>query len=154
MANPYSSGRRWYQWDNSYVRMWLNSTFKSAAFTKEERAAIIQTEVKNINSEGFVNERSDHWGNNTKDDIFILSYQETQEYLTGINGIQATTTTYAKSQTNDPGYYWLRSPDYGFNKGTGVVFPSGQFGYVNPSSSVGVRPAMWVDIDAAIEAIY
>jgi len=81
--NGYNSNRTWYKWDNSYVRTWLNGTFKSAAFMKEERSAIIQTEVKNTNSEGFANESSDHWGNNTKDDIFILSYRETQEYLTG-----------------------------------------------------------------------
>lgn len=79
------------------LRSWLNETFLYSAFSEKERKnLILQAEVYNSenNSEGI------NGGNNTKDRIFILSYDEAGKYG------NRKTTYFDGSE----GTYWLRTP--------------------------------------------
>ena len=60
-------------WADSSLRSWLNDDFFNNAFTEEERAAVIQTEIQNNN---FDLTQTDY--ETTNDYVYLPSYQEMQ----------------------------------------------------------------------------
>ena len=62
-ANGAPSGTYAYSYEHSSVRMWLNNSFYTTAFDKDEQAAIITTEI-----------------NDYSDKIFLPSYKEMQDF--------------------------------------------------------------------------
>jgi len=70
--NPKHDGEM--TWETSLIRKWLNSTFLNEAFSSTEQNIIVTTTVKNdllFRESG---------GRNTKDKIFLLSYEEVIQY--------------------------------------------------------------------------
>jgi hypothetical protein len=147
-------------WENSATRTWLNSTFLEDAFTAEEQAAIQITTVPNDSSQG--NSKWDSvGGNNTQDQVFLLSYQEAKTYFKRIYERKCLPTEYALAQGaftdpyekingNPAGIWWLRSPGR-TQKDAAHVSSTGScnsYSSVSFMDSYMIRPAMWVSLEA------
>ena len=165
-AQSYNKVQSSVTWETCTLRTWLNSTFMNKAFAKEEQKAILTTTVDNSSSQGYSG-WSTSGGNNTKDQIFLLSYAEANKYF-GVTYSDSNTkarvkpTAYADKQGaftsssyktadgDSAGWWWLRSP--GDNQySAAYVFYDG-----SPSSSsvdcddICVRPALWVNLESGI----
>ncbi len=76
-AKPYNAEEGDATWEKCSLRSWLNGEFLQSAFSADEQTAILTTAVDNSNSQGLHNSRWDEdGGNNTQDQIFLLSYAE------------------------------------------------------------------------------
>ncbi len=66
-------------WENCTLRSWLNGEFYNTAFSEEEQAAIVNTNV--------INEDNSYWGwdmeggNDTEDKVWLLSLEEIERYF-------------------------------------------------------------------------
>ena len=164
-VQPYNTKYGSVTWETSSLRDWLNTTFLNGAFTAEEQKAIRTTYVDNGKAQG-----CDLWntdgGNNTQDNIFLLSYAEAKKYFDiatpGIDGPEKARiqpTKYAADQGayvseefktadgKDATRWWLRSP--GCNQlDAACVHSRGCVGeQMCSNKDTCVRPAMWVDLN-------
>ncbi len=166
-TQPYNEDSSDITWEACALRKWLNSDFMNRAFTAEEQAAILKTEVDNTRSQGY-SEWDANGGKNTEDKIFLLSYAEVSRYFGVVYGRSGNTasrvspTGYAKKQganaypayktieAEDAGWWWLRSP--GYHQGSAArVGADGSLGGFDVYESKGcVRPALWVDLGSGI----
>ena len=155
-CQPYNTERTNVTWETCSLRSWLNSTFLNAAFTADEQKAIQKTSVDNSKSQGNSN-WSTSGGNNTTDQIFLLSYAEAGKYFASNSDRICKPTAYAKAQgvyTNDSGncWWWLRSPGCTQDSAANVYYKNGSLG--DPCSvSFGndaVRPAFWINLESDI----
>lgn len=145
---PYNNSLKETTWDNSDIRTWLNEEFYNMAFTDAEKNAIISTNNKaQINP----NHKDTPIGKDTKDNVFLLSYDEIVYYFPNKENRLLTPTNYAIMQgcyTNSDGNvaWWTRSvgisetsPEY--------LASAGDFGnrehQVN-ENIIGTRPAVWI----------
>lgn len=139
-VKPYNSSYTSITWEKSTIRSWLNGygasennsgtdyssdNFIDTAFSNEEQGAIAQTFVYNATqSDGSSNPNpsySTSGGNNTTDNIFLLSIEEANNssyFPNGNDSRKSTNTAYVASHSGMYGvgvadYWWLRSPgDY------------------------------------------
>lgn len=126
------------RWDSCSLRTWLNGSFYSDAFTDEQRSAIITTQV------GDYDNRMGGSSNYTQDKIFCLSVKEVGKYTPLVG------TFY---DSGNPMTWWLRTEaetDMN-NMGKYASFVTAQ-GFVKTEGfhnyqEIGVRPAMWIDLD-------
>lgn len=134
-------------WENSDLRSWLNSTFVDAAFTEEEKGAIMFTRNEADSATHFSNA-----GNDTEDRVFVLSAAEAEklkdkDLLTAV----ATESAIRNGAANVDGYawYWLRSSGSD-NRHAATISTKGFINANgNKANSQGgaVRPAVWVDAE-------
>ncbi len=153
-CQAYNSEKLEISWVSSSLRSWLNDTFYQAAFTSDEQAAILLTNVSNAEAEG-----NPEWtafpSADTKDRLFLLSYQEAAAYFPNANERKVFGTEYARAQgakflgittiAFGETDWWLRS------SGTVQTDASfiGVFGDLNTkavSDKIGIRPALWLDL--------
>ena len=154
-------------WETCTLRTWLNDTFMNKAFTAAEQKAILTTTVDNSNSQGYSG-WSTSGGNNTKDQIFLLSYAEENKYF-GVTYSDSNSTkarvkptayaeklgayTSSSNKTADgdnAGWWWLRSPGY-FQISAACVRYDGSLDYNGAGFGDGcVRPALWVNLESGI----
>lgn len=134
-------------WKISTLRNWLNSTFYSAAFSKQERSAILR---KKISTSGQTDSK-------TKDKLFLLSAEDVWNEDYGFyddTARQCENTEYAEMQgayTNDMGSgdWWLRS-SYSEEDCLDYIKTNGEVTWHSSYSDMmkmGVRPAMYIDLD-------
>lgn len=157
-------------WEQSDIRRWLNGSFMDTAFTGEEQSAILKTEVDNSQAEGYSTDPESLpsflrtevnndmiGGNNTEDQVFLLSYKEAfEDYFSSDEERICMPTAYAVQNgayTNDDSgacTWWLRSPDY-YRGIASYVDDEGSIssGYVFPESYC-IRPALWVNLESGI----
>lgn len=93
-------------------------------------------------------------GVTTYDKVFLLSLTEADSYFSLLEGGKAKATAYAMDSelwTSSENYavWWLRSPGYTSYaaadvNGNGAVT---EYGNVVCSTTLGVRPALWVKIE-------
>ena len=138
-------------WDTSSLRVWLNDTFYSAAFSEQEQARIVSTEVTpDANLEASENDN----GLAVQDKIFFLSSKQAEKYFSDDASRQCQATTYAQNagvMTDAEGNcsWWLRTMGHGFRAACyvandGVLTNDGRgVDYVLN----GVRPAMWITVE-------
>ncbi len=155
-CKPYNAQYKEITWETSSLRAWLNGEFLNAAFTPQEKSAILTRNIKNIANpyEGTFG------GRITKDKVHLLSIREAEGF--GSDEMRrARYTSYAKARGTDDFYelgytnWYLRSPgshdEYLLNKSS-----SGAAAYVDYYGAVstrgvecddpgGVRPAIFVD---------
>jgi len=135
-------------WEDSAIRKWLNGPFMSAFSTKEQ-TAILTTDVDNSSRQG-----NRTWntkdGKSTKDKVFLLSYAEANKYLSEKERV-CESTPYAepKEEQNWKGYWWLRSPGRTLKEAC-VVNRNGKFFYMFNHMQIGIRPALWIDLNSEI----
>ena len=163
-AKPYNTGKTSVVWKSCSLRKWLNEEFLNAAFTVEEQAVVLLTDVDNSRNQSALFWASDS-GLNTQDKVFLLSCAEVAQYLGASWGDihnfspRVSPTAYARAQgafagntmTSEgsaAGWWWLRSPGYHQNEAARVS-RDGSLGTVEVNNSRGsVRPALWVSLDA------
>ena len=161
-------------WEKCSLRAWLNSDFINAAFNTKEQSAILITEVDN--DQTYVDEgRKTDGGNNTQDQVFLLSYIEANRYFgvkyyvsDSVNDRENITsrvapTAYAIARgawTNDnkrtkddmpAACWWLRSPGE-YQDSASHVNANGSL-YINfpvNYNNLVIRPAFWLDLTVDI----
>lgn len=136
-------------WEESAVREWLNGDFLEKAFGDEEKKIIQITKV--INNDNF--QYGTEGGNDTSDKIFLLSYEEVNEYFVSAEDRTCQPTEYALEKRgsftlNGNGDWWLRT--IGFKEQCQMHVDS-EGGYENNhvggSFKFYIRPAIWVTHD-------
>lgn len=154
-------------WEKCTLRAWLNGEFLNKAFSATEQSAILMTKVDNSKSQGYSEWNTDG-GNNTEDQIFLLSYAEANKYLGVIyndsNNLKSRVapTAYALARgawTSDSnntedgaaaGWWWLRSPGYNSDRAANV-FTDGSLLDRQVYLNYGVvRPAFWLNLESDI----
>ena len=165
-------------WERSTMRSWLNGydashntggdsgidytsdNFIGTAFSAKEQAAIADTEV--FNDDNPTN--GTEGGNNTTDQIFLLSIAEAQNssYFADNSSRIATNTAYVagggklgSSYMNGVGeadYWWLRSPGDNDNLAAAVYGVGGvsSFGGIVDDGYYAVRPAFNLDLTSVL----
>lgn len=148
----YCSSRDAAVWETSNIRSWLNDRFLETAFTPEEQAGILVTQVDNSRKQGYVHYEGDG-GPDTEDRLFLLSYAEAWKYFPQ-NSDRACKPTKAavkrgafKSTTSGNCPWWLRSPGYMENYVAAVDVDGNRGGNVK-YGAMAVRPAMWISRNA------
>ncbi|GHU60168.1 hypothetical protein FACS1894171_0520 [Clostridia bacterium] len=64
-------------WENSSIRKWLNNEFYNTAFSAQQKAFILETDLENKANA----EYNTGGGANTKDKVFLLSVDEATKYF-------------------------------------------------------------------------
>ncbi len=161
---PYNTEKKDITWEKSTIREWLNSEFLQSAFSAEERDAILITDVDNSMSQGYKSWKL-NGGNNTQDQVFLLSYAEANLYLNvtfdGEDNAKAHAyeTVYAFAQNRSPdkynsetavGFWWLRSPG-DKQQCEALVNSYGKLDFLYADyDDVSVRPALWINVESDI----
>ena len=137
-------------WRTSTLRRWLNSSFLNEAFSTEEIARISKVSVPADKNPGYDIDP----GEDTEDQVFLLSIPEVLRYLPSEEERQCWPSDYAVArgcaveEENGTCWWWLRSP--GRNKShAAYVFRSGAIsenGHHVDQGDVAVRPALWLDL--------
>ncbi len=153
---PYNKEYKDITWENCTLRSWLNNDFYNTAFSEDEKKAIVQTNVTADKNPQY----STNPGNNTKDNVFLLSISEAEKYFTNNDARRCVPTEYAKAKgayTSDQFpvggkatcCWWLRSP--GFNQDTAAcVSDVGSVYYYGYNAHIAyycVRPALWINLE-------
>lgn len=148
-------------WEDCFLRKWLNSEFIKSAFTAKERKYIQKKKIINENNLYY----GTSGGNNTVDKIFLLSQTEIGNTLYGFSyaydldskARQCKATKYAiKNNCYVDEYgrcdWWLRTPGqvWQCNNAMRVEQYGGYSfdGYAAFGRSIGVRPALVIDLSS------
>ena len=132
-------------WGTCTLREWLNNDFINAAFSEDEKVMIPTITVSKYST-----------GNAIKDQVFLLSIKEANEYFSSDSARQCKPTAYAVANgayaDNSTGNcrWWLLSPSYIMNYAA-LVYSGGDVderGDYVLSDDIAVRPAMWIDLNA------
>lgn len=163
-AMPYNTQKATITWEECSLRHWLNSDFLNTAFTEEDQAAILLTNVDNSAEQGY-SEWSTTGGKNTQDKIFLLSYAEARQYFNisehmniqsrieptafAVKNGASTALAYRTEDDKASGWWWLRSPGYAQNRAAYVEGDGSLSNFVGmDDDSACVRPVLWIDLDA------
>ena len=157
---PYNEKSADVTWETCSLRNWLNGSFYESAFDEEDKGYIVNTNVTADKNPEYGTKP----GNDTKDNVFLLSISEFEKYFASVKGIMCEGTEYARSkETNNPAQYfiwWLRTPGKSQDYASQVVYYGANGNPVaNGGVSVdctkgcspdehcgGVRPVMWVEL--------
>ena len=156
-VQKYNNSKKDVTWATCSLRSWLNNSFISAAFSGEEKDAIVLTDVSNQPSDG--KPEYSLYGSNTQDRVFLLSYYEVKKYFPTDSDRQLENTTYTRTHGAEFGFpfkhggahcFWFtRSP--GGSADQVVIVNEG--GSLNECKSVddgamATRPALWLNTDS------
>lgn len=140
-------------WESCSLRKWMNGTFLNNAFSAEEQAQIQSTTVSADKNPFF---DSINPGNATTDKVFLLSITEAEKYFSFAKDRKCIPTAYAiahgayvHAKNEGTCRWWLRSPG-GTQNNAAYVFvdgSSGCFGSYVEYDAIGVRPALWLDLN-------
>ena len=140
---PYNNKTEKVNWETCFLRKWLNGEFYEETFNDSEKAQILTTVNTNPGNPDY----KVAGGNDTQDNVFLLSVDEAEQYFSSDDARKAT---YRKNPDNE-GYWWLRSAGYS-NYAAAFVF---YLGSISPSGygtteedNIGVRPVIRVKKDA------
>ena len=124
-------------WETSLLRTWLNDDFLFNAFSADEKAIIMQTEVAATNNTEYPDVPK---GNDVTDYVFLLSAQEAEQYF-------ADETARIAQYNGENESWYLRT--VGLNtESTAFVRAQGEINLAGATNDAeyGVRPAIWIDI--------
>ena len=136
-------------WETCSLRKWLNGTFLNAAFSESERAMIPSVSVSADKNPSYITSP----GNNTTDQVFLLSITEVNKYFSSDSARQYQGTAYCYAQGAGKGgkdncSWWLRSPG-GLNVYAAFVDDVGSVNDIGDSirnDNISVCPALWIDL--------
>lgn len=143
---PYNVNDKDITWEECSLRSWLNNDFINNAFSATEKTIIQSTKVINDNVEG---------GNDTTDNVFLLSISEAEKYFKTEQERICKSTTYAANKTTDDYdmgfdtcWWWLRSSGkYGnYASGVNYIGSINDFGDNVYNEKYFVRPALWISL--------
>lgn len=159
-AMPYNTESADVTWETCSLRTWLNGEFLDGAFTDEERAAILLSDLDNSFAAGFPGYAT-RGGVTTADFVFLLSWAEADRYFPGNLAKLCAPTSYAvtrgawtsrsyTAEDEKPACsWWLRSP--GLEQHDAMC--AGNIAYRRDDVSakdICVRPALWVSLNEDI----
>ncbi len=138
-------------WESCSLRQWLNAEFMDAAFTEAERAMIPTVTVTADPNPKYNTDP----GNDTQDQLFLLSIPEVQAYFPTVADARCEPTLAARlggawiNDSNDC-WWWLRTPGYPAGNAAYVYSDDGVYrsGYGVDDAGGTVRPAMWIELPA------
>ena len=138
-------------WETCTLRKWLNDSFLNTAFSSKHQELISSVSVSADKNP----EYSTNPGNATTDKVFLLSITEAEKYFTSDSARACKGTDYCYAQgaykgNNGNCYCWLQSPGLSQSLAAYVVSDGSVYyrgGLVN-RADVGVRPAMWINLDS------
>jgi len=145
-------------WETCTLRTWLNGDFFDSAFSDDEQSAVLQTIVVNNNNPQY----GTPGGNNTTDNVYLLSLEEAMNPDYGFTSTVAASATriaedtaYVRKQNSSTnGYWWLRSP--GSTNINGVyaagVYSTGfiqMMGYYVSTEVISIRPALHINLQSS-----
>ena len=154
-CQQYNTSRTDVTWETCTLRTWLNDAFYKAAFDTDHRKMIISSTVTADKNPAY----NTSPGNNTTDNVFLLSITEVNKYFSSDEARKCAPTDYAIAQgawTNDSYktdgratcWWWLRSP--GNNSDVAAyVSTDGSVYYHGCLVDYGngpVRPALWINL--------
>jgi hypothetical protein len=155
-CRPYHEKSEEVTWENSDLRAWLNGAFLAEAFTKEEQARLLTTEVvtgKNVvyNTEP---------GIATEDFLFLLSAEEVQKHFPKAPDARILATVRAQAKglrldVDGKAWWWLRTPGQE-GKYAAIIAYDGEIDFEGqPVETKGraIRPAMWIRIEVPDDQI-
>ena len=154
-------------WATSCSRGWLNNYFMQTAFTPAEQARISLSDIHTDPSPGFDNDP----GPDTRDYVFLLSAQETEQYFLTAesrrvllsdyvhphNKIRINRQGWGTNATRIHGDWGLRSPNkygtfaYILDYQT-IYWTAGDIWYDGGGFEGDIRPAMWIEAKPAANA--
>ena len=166
-VKPFHSVDEGTVWEKSTLRSWLNKDFYGTAFNDTEKSMIKKQTLSNKE-----NDSKSLGGKNTKDKVFLLSVEDTNNTAYGFNDeseyyditARSAATKYALSKglialssseninygtaDGEPSsIWWLRDPGLTGIRGTGI---DGQGEYLTNipyvSTEVGVRPVIFISL--------
>ncbi len=137
-------------WDKCTLRGWLNNDFCQEAFTDEDRAMILETQVTAEPNPEF-NTRS---GEDTVDKVFLLSISEAEKYFSSTEDRRCQLTPYSRAMgaymsEDNTCWYWLRTAG-GSREVSAIVIAAGFIsmrGVRVMFSRTTVRPAVWISLN-------
>ncbi len=143
------------EYENSYIRKWLNNEFYNKAFTQIEQETILTTQIENkemTNNPLFSND-NDLNRNPTNDKIFLLSINDITNEDYGFPEHQGETaarikkaTAYAKALGFE-GWYYLRTPSSIYPYSVSVISEEGDIYWDDVShKGCGIAMAMWIKL--------
>ncbi len=175
-CQPYNTKFTDITWEECSLRKWLNSDFYNAAFSASEKKLIKTTKLKNNDNPVYGTEYGSKGGNDTKDNVFLLSYEDmintahgfSSDSIKGDIARRCAATTYAKGQgiftfDLDEEFYsaqvatadgeptcdwWLRSPGDLARVACYVdVYGAVESMGSNVEIERGVRPALYISLE-------
>jgi len=146
-CKPYNTSDTAVTWESCTLRKWLNNDFINAAFSTDEKAMIPTVTVSADKNP----EYSTVTGNETQDQVFLLSINEANKYFNSNSARQCKPTDYAVTNgayVNDYNgfcWWWLRSPGYSQNRAA-IVYIGGVYDSDTNANNgvIAVRPALWI----------
>lgn len=152
-CQPYHGGKKAVAWEDSSLRAWLNGSFLADAFTDAEREAVMTSTQRNDRSKGNV-EWTTSGGGDTRDRVFLLSYNEVGVYLSSNEARKTVGTKQERSREakfmgvisvgNGETSWWLRSPGRKQSEAA-FIDASGNFGSRSSGEKLGIRPVILLD---------
>ncbi len=137
-------------WEKCFLRSWLNTEFYNAAFSSEEAESIILSDVVAVRHPQYLTAP----GNDTKDKIFLLNYQEAENvgkrwkktYLTEW-AVQNDDLFKKNYGINNYALWWLRTPASATKRSCVMgKYISGID--VQDAEGIAVRPAIWINLNS------
>lgn len=130
-AHPWHTGAYNATWYNCSISNWLENNFYYEAFSSGERARM---------------------GSGSAGTVFLLSEAEAREYVRSYDLTAAPTYAAARRgahvENNGCSWWWLRDVGNTHNNAKGVSSKGTVNEFHMTKESGGVRPAIWVSIDA------
>ncbi len=162
---PYNKEYTGVTWETCTLRKWLNGEFYDEAFSSSEKQRILLTTIKNPDNP----EYGTPGGNDTKDRVFLLSYEDMLNINYGFSedlseddvnrrsalavntGIKSG-SDYTTVDGEDACWWWLRSPG---GRGAKHACKVCDGGYIDVSlgsdvddNGCGVRPALYINLNS------
>lgn len=140
-------------WENSYLRRWLNSTFYEENFSNEEKQKIVTSLLINHDNEyAKINNLDYESGNDTMDNIFLLSINEAKMYTDHLSKIIGNAYVRNKAQRmaddNSRPSPWMPLRTRGSNSESVALIPLNssninEYGY-DVDDFYYIAPALWI----------
>ena len=150
-CQPYNVDDENVTWETCTLRSWLNSDFYNTAFSEEDKKVIVQTEVSADKNPDY----DTNPGNDTMDNVFLLSITEAEKYFSLNSARECKPTEYAVANgaafwnVNRKCWWWLRSPA-SIQVCAAGVSADGSIGYSGIyvyAVDACIRPAMWISLE-------
>ncbi len=143
VSKPFEEDKNNATWETSSLRAWLNGEMYNSAFTADERAIIINSDVSADKNPKYGTSS----GGNSRDHVFLLSITEAEKYFSNAAERVCRLTEKGKenSRNDNSCWWWLRTAGNS-TANAGVVNVQGAI--LNSGDSIhksgGVRPAIWI----------
>ena len=149
---PYNEEHEDVTWETCDLREWLNNEFYYGAFSEAERKQLLTIKNNNPDASFYSSSWGGKGGNATSDNVFLLSYEQVENFFENGDDRECYPTDYAMWNGANASYehhccWWLRSP--GYHQRSAMYVDYGGYLLSNGVTDdyVGVRPALWIYAD-------